>query len=111
MDNEQLFGVALDYLKLLLGMLIFLPNSLIFGILVTKKKKKATDYLILSNLLMDAIYGLQMCCVASVTLLMPSKPYLFLLALFLEYALIFSSLSMLVVMSLNRYVAVVKPFR
>ena len=111
MGHPKKYEDIVYYVKLILGTLIVLSNFLVFGLLVTKDKKRATDILILANLFVDAIYGLQMICWPAKFLYSPDNPDLSLLAIYMEDSLIFLSLSMVVVMAYNRYVAVVTPFR
>ena len=103
---------VLFYTQVILGSLVFIFNFAIFCILVTKTKKKATDTLVLTNLFMDALYGLLMSCVQSTFVKMDNIDTVFVsLTYYIEDSLIFFSLAMLVLMTLNRYYAVVRPVR
>ena len=116
MSESYFFHNTLAFLtKLILGISVFSCNFIVFCVWITKPDKRATDTLILTNLFIDSIYGLQMICL--------TDKYLYgrdhgigawdmtFLVFFMQDSLMFFSLCMLVVMSINRYLAVVRPIR
>ena len=92
--------------KLIIGTLVFIANIFIFTIFATKKEKFPSDFLILPNLMIDALHGLAMCIPFY---LINSNFMLKGQLCFLTF--IFFSLVMLILMTLNRYVAAIRPMK
>ena len=117
-DSNQRFLTIISYLLLFIGIGAFFANGTIFLLLLRKQNKLASELLVLGNLLIDALYGLTLFSVgfcnvnnvylAEITGYLPLQciirrvPYTF---------LVLASLCLLIVMTLNRYVAVKIPFR
>ncbi|XP_075240102.1 uncharacterized protein LOC142335473 [Convolutriloba macropyga] len=114
--DKQLFSV-ISYILLFMGFAAFLANLAIFLLLIRKTNKLASEMLVLTNLVIDALYALNLAWTGlfNVTDIFVDKlvsrqfqcvirrvPYTF---------LILASLLLLIVMTLNRYVAVKMPFR
>merc|ERR1712226_511904 len=90
--------------KIILGVAVFLANFLIFLIFVSKPKLTPSDYLIIPNLLVDTLQGIIMCF----PYFLFGEEYMF-DASFISEIFTFFSLVMLILMSVNRYVAVALP--
>ena len=45
---------------MVLGILVFLANAFVFLVLVRKQKKRATEVIVLFNLFVDTLYGLDL---------------------------------------------------
>ncbi|XP_075261989.1 uncharacterized protein LOC142353591 [Convolutriloba macropyga] len=117
-DANQRFLFITSYLLLFIGIGAFFANSVIFLLLLQKINKLASELLVLCNLLIDALYGLVLFSVgfcnvnnvylSEITGYLPLQciirrvPYTF---------LVLASLFLLIIMTLNRYVAVKVPFR
>ena len=56
----EVFFVVMKHVAIVLGVLVFLVNMLVFTVLVKKRKKRATEVLVLFNLFMDSVYGLDL---------------------------------------------------
>ena len=108
----------LNYVTLSLGVLVFLANFLIFSILLTKKNKHSTEVLILFNLLNDGLSGLSLIIGAIIDISNIFSVFktelgydLFLLSFkFLSSFLNRSSVLLMIMMTVNRYFAVLRPF-
>merc|ERR1712226_1654796 len=57
--DKQLFSV-ISYILLLMGSAAFLANSVIFTLLVQKSNKLASEILVLTNLVIDGLYALNL---------------------------------------------------
>ncbi|XP_063714612.1 uncharacterized protein LOC134842272 [Symsagittifera roscoffensis] len=114
--SQQLFSV-ISYTLFIMGSAAFFANLAIFILLLQKPNKQASEILVLCNLVIDAIYALNLawvglCNVADIFVdkivglkfqcIIRRIPYTF---------LILASLLLLIIMTLNRYVAVKMPFR
>ena len=93
-------------LKALLGVLVFISNFFVFLIFMTRNKKVPTDYLIMPNLFVDSLQGIATCF----PYYLISGKFIFSSA-FVEEIFIFFSLVMLMLMTLNRYTAVLRPIK
>ena len=102
-----------------MAMIILGSNLAIAFIFLRKDKKFASDYLIITGLLGDGVYGLMFLSfpfvIKILTLICPNKfefGICFMISyLFLDSALTLFSLLLIFCMTLNRYIAVVKPFK
>ena len=119
LSNEEILIVIGFVFFCAIGLIILGSNLTVTFIFLRKDKKFASDYLIITGLLGDAVYGLmflsfpfiigflalyrflngdfELCFVASY--------------LFLDSALTLFSLLIIFCMTVNRYIAVVKPFK
>ena len=96
------------YSLMALGVLIFLSNFTIFGILLSKSKKRPSELLVIFSLLIDSIYGLWITIFSSFRLYYSA-----------QWVGVFNSLSFLSLsvctfllhnfVNFNRYIAVMRP--
>ena len=103
-ETRDLIFYIVYPIKLLLGISVFITNSFIFVIFVRKQKREPSDWLIMANLMIDALHGLGMCIP-----LYLFKPVVMIKGSFAFQSFIFFSLVMLILMTVNRYVAVTRP--
>ena len=108
MSNEirELIFHVLYAFKLIIGTLVFIANIFIFTIFATKKEKFPSDFLILPNLMIDALHGLAMC----IPFYLINSNFMLKGQLCFQ-TFIFFSLVMLILMTLNRYVAAIRPMK
>ena len=116
--TDETFLVTVSYLLIFIGFTAFIANFVIFLILLRKPNILPTEMLVLCNLLIDSTYGMalfsvgflnvndidlsQILAIPALPCIIRRVPYTF---------LIMASLLLLIVMTLNRYVAVKIPFR
>ena len=93
-------------LKLFLGFSVFITNFFVLVIFASKKKKFSSDYLIMPNLLAESVQGIEMC----IPFYLLGYKRMFRGAFVFQIS-IFFSLIMLIIMTLNRYFAVRRPFQ
>ena len=105
-ETRDLIFYIVYPIKLLLGISVFITNLFIFVIFVRKQKREPSDWLILPNLLIDAFHGLGMC----IPLYLLTPAIMVKGALFFQ-SFIFFSLTMLILMTVNRYIATVRPIK
>ena len=106
--SREIIFCAVYPVKLLLGVLVFIANFFVFVIFASKRKRTSSDYLIIPNLLVDFLHGAGMCIPLYV--LSSNKEKMMLGAFFFQ-VLMFFSLIMLFMMTLNRYTAVLRPMK
>ena len=107
--SNQIQGLIFHVLyafKLIIGTLVFNANIFIFTIFATKKEKLPSDFLILPNLMIDALHGLAMC----IPFYLIDSNFMLKGQLCFQI-FIFFSLVMLILMTLNRYVAAMRPMK
>ena len=105
-EQRELTFYVVYPIKLLLGILVFNANIFVFSIFSSKKKKSPSDYLIIPNLFVDSLHGLGMCIPFYLL-----GPKLMINGTFVYQFFTLFSLIMLILMTINRYVAVRRPFK
>ena len=108
--------ISTSYIFIITGVAAAIMNFSIFSILVQKKKKMASEHLVVANLLIDGCYGLLLVLIGSMNLTEIDLDALTGLA-FANCAagkvpgslLIFASLCLVMVMLFNRYMAIEHP--
>ena len=113
--NSPLF-ISASYIFIITGVAAAIMNFSIFSILVQKKKKMASEHLVVANLFIDGCYGLLLVLIGSMNLTEIDLDAL----TGLDFAncaagkvpgslLIFASLCLVMVMLFNRYMAIQHP--
>ena len=113
--TDETFLVTVSYLLIIIGFTAFVANFVIFLILVRKPNMLPSEMLVLCNLLIDSAYGINLFSVGFLNvnhILLPKIPSLQCIIRRVPYTfLIMASLLLLIIMTLNRYVAVKIPFQ
>ena len=116
MDIKLKILLILEVCFVIIGFLVLTSNLAIFAIFARKPKKTASESLILCTLLIDAFYG------ADILFLGVQRIFLFdvspvahfwlsVIHFIPYYSLVVASLMMQILITINRYYAVMKPFR
>ena len=113
-------AIAVTFVVFVIAPAIAIFNFVIAKIFLKKKKKLPSDYLIITGLIGDGIYGIMIFSIPfaymvskSVFAFLSETAYICIVViyLFLDSALTLFSLFMVFFMTINRFVAVEKPFR
>ena len=107
--NQNSFFYTFNFAKCLLGVLTFVANILIFVTFATKIKKSSSDYFVIPHLVIGSLYGITICIPIDFQGKVDDK--ISGRVAFVSQQLVFCSIILLLIMTINRYVAVLKPSR
>ncbi|XP_075262067.1 uncharacterized protein LOC142353655 isoform X2 [Convolutriloba macropyga] len=107
--NQNSFFYTFNFAKCLLGVLTFVANVIIFVTFASKNKKSTSDYLVIPHLVVGSLYGIVICIPIDFQGKVDGK--ISGRVAFVSQQLIFCSIILLLIMTINRYVAVLNPSR